>query len=389
MKKLVSLLLALSLLLTAGAALAENVPQEENAAPTREEIEMYLDSFRDAALAESEAMNIYQNETLGIIAETPEVSLIIADEELRATTAILGVIILNEDQPCPRGIMIGDSLEDVLSIYPNDNPTLLGSYYDAALFLAGEKPEVSVGYVLRDGQRVTDVIYGVYSWTADGVVISSICYTLDQGVVTEMDVTSGIITITEEEALADIDDMIAMQEVTEYFAYPQSADGTTLAPFEREDLNFSGLDILSLTMEQAIQVLGDPYVDDWMTDSTGEYLRTRQWEDVSIVFVYDVNRQFLRVDSMTISGESVDGPRGVRVGDMMETVINRFNHGFGSLEAGIALYGDGTTAPYGVISYGEETTAITYACALDDAQVVYWHLTFVEGELQEMRFLLR
>jgi len=71
-------------------------------------------------------------------------------------------------------------------------------------------------------------------------------------------------------------------------------------------------------------------------------------------------------------------------------VMYRFRHGEGgSLENGVALYGDGKNAPYGVINYGDETVTITYTLALDDDQTVIWHLTFVENMLQSMNMLLR
>ena len=86
----------------------------------------------------------------------------------------------------------------------------------------------------------------------------------------------------------------------------------------------------------------------------------------------------------------VEGPRGVRVGDYMETVVNRFQHGQGGSDAEgqLYLYGQSDPANYGVISYSTETVAITYAFALE-GQNVLWQLTFANGALQNMRMLLR
>ena len=389
MKKIVSVLLALALLLAVCPVFAEKAPVDENASLTYEELEMYLDSLRDAMLeaAQGELTADMDETGVGTVA-TDLAALTIADETLRNTSAVLSAV-LGVNQPCPRGVRMGDSLADILNVYPNDNASLLGSYYDAALCLAGEKPEISAGWLLRDGQRVTQVVYSVYHWMAEGVVSCGVRFSLDQGTVTGVEVFGMDHVITEEEAMEAIDEVAAMQEINEYFAYPQSETGD-MAEFSREDLVFAGLDLTDLDMEKAIEVLGEANVDDWAEDSTGGYLRTRQWESVSMVFDYDANRQFLRFNSMTVSGEDIEGPRGVRVGDMMETVMNRFHFGnFVPLENGTSLYGDGENAPYAVLSYSEETATLTYTVSLAEGQTVLWLLTFHGGELQEMLFLVR
>ena len=161
MKKLFCLLLALVMLLSS-AAFAEPVPVDENAPLTREEIEMYLDGLAAAALVEGS----FTTEENGVGMTEVRYSgalLVIADEQLTETTAVVSAF-LEEETADLRGLFIGSSLEEVLAAYPNDNPNLAGTYYDAALFITGEKPEMSVGYLLRDGQRITSVVYDVYSW---------------------------------------------------------------------------------------------------------------------------------------------------------------------------------------------------------------------------------
>ena len=392
MKKLFCLAIALLMLLSS-AALAEPVPVDENAALTREEIEIYLDSLCLAAM-EDAGMEITNYDDGSSFVVFSGAVLQISDEELTETTVGLNAY-LNEEQADPRGLYIGSSLDEVLGAYPNDNPALGGSYYDAVLFITGEKPEMSAGFLLREGQRVETVVYTVYSWQPDGVAISNVVYSLDNGFVSAIQVRASEL-MEEAEALESIQEIADMQEISEYFAYPVSMDnGEALAPFEREDLAITQLgqrvsDFLDLNAEDMIAALGNPSVDEWTEDSDGSFLRLMQWDGVSLLLKYDAQRKFTAVDSLTINDTILEGPRGVRVGDLLDSVIFRFRHAevFGTEDA-VSLYGDGQTLPYGVLSYTPESAEATYAFSMEDGRSVVWHMTFVIGELQSMTLMLR
>lgn len=386
MKKLMAMALC-CLMLLGSAAMAETLT-EESANLTYEELQMYMTQLGAQALAEGD-VSIVSSADGPTLAVTQVGNLTIADEQLTQTTAVVGAQ-LAAGVSCPRGLTVGSSLEDVLAAYPNDNPDLLGTYYDAALFVSGEKPEATAGWVLRDGQRVTDVTYVVFHWTQEDVIRCGVTYSLDQGEVTDIEIFGMDSVVPEEDALVELQDVGMMQENSEYFAYPQSDLGTDIAMFEREDLSFAGLDLLDLTPESAIEALGEAPVDDWTEDSTGEWLRLREWEDATALFVYSADKKFLRLDTLTLEGEALEGPRGVRVGDYMDSVICRFRHNEGSRQENgdILLYGDGQNAPYGVVAYGETYATITYTMAQEETTVL-WQLTFVDGELESMIFMLR
>ncbi|MBR1584803.1 MAG: hypothetical protein IJ662_04625 [Clostridia bacterium] len=394
MKKLMSLLVALLMLINC-AALAEEwtdeqVLAEENAFLTQEELELYLNVLTGDALAFGVDHAETDPET-GVTAITyaGNARLLIADEELSETSAVLGAT-LNEMQEDLRGIHLGESLADVLSVYPNDNPDLYGTRYDAALYVNDERPEATVGYILRDGQRVSEVTHLIFTWEDDRVIRSGVTYTFDQDMVSGIEIFGLDAAVEESAALEEIGNVAIMQENTEYSAYPVSVYGGDLTAFDESDLTFGGLDFLQLTPESAAAVLGQPQVDDWMEDSTGEYLRTQEWEAVSIVFLYNGQRKFQQVDSLTVYDDVIEGPRAVRIDDTMDSVMNRFLHGQNTqLENGIALYGDGVTAPYGVLAYAEVTATVTYALTTQVGSTVIWQLTFQDGTLLNYRMLLR
>lgn len=385
MKKLISLLLAL--LMIVSVSLAETMT-EESPSLTYEELEIYLSALTERSAQRGNAV-IAAGENGDVLAFVEEGMLRIADHSLSATTAVLGVSI-NELGACPRGIMVGDSLEKLLNAYPNHNPDLRGNYNDAALYISGSKPEVSLGWILRDGQRINQVTHCIYHWVPDGVIACGVSYQIVQDTVMGIAVFGMDQLITEAQALEEIADTAEIQEASHYFAYPKSEDGSTLAPFVREDLSFGGLDFLDLTPEMATNVLGSSPVDEWHQDTTGDYLRIRQWDGVTIYFDYSANKQFNQVNYMLINADTLEGPRGVRIGDSMESVMYRFAHGQGgTVDNGIALYGDGVNAPYGLLAYGDVTATINYTVSPDGDQTVIWQLTFVDGRLLEMRMLLR
>ena len=45
---------------------------------------------------------------------------------------------------------------------------------------------LDAGYLLREGQRVSLIVYQVFSWQPDGVAISSVAYSLENGYVTSI-----------------------------------------------------------------------------------------------------------------------------------------------------------------------------------------------------------
>ena len=389
MKKMLAMLLALLMLCCAAHAEPPIYPAaEESATLSYEEIQIYLAGAAQAARADGD-LGIVQSENGPVVAVFAGGSMEISDPSFTEDTAVLRFD-LAPGQKDLRGLRQGDSLEQLLPLYPNHNPDLFGSYYDAALYVDGEKPEASAGYLLRDGQRVTEAVYTVFHWAPQGVIRCGVRYTLDQGMITGITVFGMDDVLPEAEALERIQEIRDMMEISDYFAYPQSADGLSLSPFQREDLTFSGLDFLDLTAESALAALGSADSDQWTEDSTGEWLRIMQWNGVSLLLLYDAGRQFLRPDSLTVTADVLEGPRGVRVGDLLDSVIFRFRHGEGGVtDGGMALYGQDGTAPYGLLAYDAEGAALTYALALDEDTSVLWHLSFADARLESMRLLLR
>lgn len=395
MRKITALLLAL--LLFTPAAFAEAVPEaEESPTLTYEELQIYLSKL---------AADAVQDPDLGVVVSLEEGgpmqaiytggTLRIGEETLSESTAVLAAD-LAMGQADPRGLLIGDALDELLAAYPCDNAGLYGSYYDAALYVRGQKPEATVGYLLRDGQRVRQVVHAVYSWQADEVVCCRVSYEIRDGMIFAIAVEGMDNLIPESDALQQIAEIAAIQENSEYFAYPTDKAGS-LEPFAREDLglktaDLAVMDLLDLTPETALEVLGNAAQDNWTDDNTGETpraLRQMDWEGVSLLLVYDQARASIQEKALTVTADFLEGPRGVRIGDSMDSVLNRFRHALSTAgDSSFLLYGDGQKAPYAVLNYTSLGAEIQYALDLEDGRTVRWHLSFTDGMLDEMILIL-
>lgn len=378
MKKFFALLLCCMMLLPAALA------AETEAAPvlTLEEIEMYHASMLEALKNQECQIIAGKDGTYTAISSLGEATLTTA--EITDETHVLGFKPA-AGEACLRGLKAGDSLDMIFQVYPNDNAALQGSYWEATLCIYDGEPETFLGYVLRDGQRVTEVTYLVYSLQGDGVVKAGVTYSLDQGYIQKIHVFTAPEMISAQEMESEINDSAMMQEITEYHAFFSSENGALLDPFCREDLYFSKLDFYTVTPEDAIKELGNANVDEWMEDSDGTFIRTLQWDGITMVMRYDAQKNFRHLYSLTITAENFEGPRGLRIGDYLDTVLFRFCHSQGSAsDGGVILYGDGETAPYGKITYNEETNTIAYAVNMDGEEALLY-LTFRNDVMQEMQ----
>ena len=404
MKKLLSLLLA-SMMLFSCAALAEGAPEPLG----RTEVDQYLAEIGKLVAAMPDVETTDNGDGTACV-DFPGGSLIIEGSEMTADAHVVNARVDGWDLPGLRGVGVGATMADLLAAYPNDNAYLSGNRYEATLYISGEKPQVSLGYLLRDGQRVYAVAHETFFWEGDIPTVCNAAYELEDGAVLYFVVDAAFWDMDAEEADGSVAEYSRIQETNEYFAYPSSEDGSVIAPLEREDLSFRTLialayenasfDFIDLNYNPRLEQFGDPYdemidvfgmpqVDEWNEDSTGEQLRTLQWDGVSLVLVYDAQKKYERVDSLTINKDVAEGPRGVRIGDLLDSVLFRFRHVEEVVDdSRVLLYGNGQEPPYGVLTYGPDSAELSYALALEDAKV-YWHLSFTDGRLQSMSMLLR
>lgn len=371
MKKTLSVLLVLALLLTPAMA-SEN---EEAARLSVEEINIYISRVVAEALAgEHSVQPLSGGEGAWVTFAGGELTIA---EETFDDNATVYYYEIAPGHLCPRGLMVGDTLETLLATYPNDNVNLAGDYNSACLYLSGTVEEgVEYGGVARDGQRILSVGHYALETSQDGAMGVGVVYALSDGMITGITVGGMNRLLSDEEVVESVNAIADLQEKNEYFAYPTSQNGAELDMFMREDLQFSDLDFIDLTPDSAMTVLGAAQSDTWMVDSTGENLRFMQWDGIEIIFRYDAAKNFISVHTFAMNDDIFDGPRGVRVGDTYFSVRERFMFGQGeTTENTVYLYGDGLTPPYATQVTSQNTAVLTYVLE-EGGRNIAFYITF-------------
>lgn len=274
-----------------------------------------------------------------------------------------------------RGVRMGDSLDALLAAYPLDNGQLSGTYDEATLYISGVLPGVvNTGRVVRTGSRVLVAEHDIYASEGERVEKCCVIYTLEDNAVVAVQILLDAQEMSLEEAQAEIDRVAALQEKDEYSAYRSE----TPEPLAREDLSFGEVDFLTATPDGMAALLGAAESDTWENDGDA-YLRVMQWNGIQAVFAYDSARNLVGLDVLEVYSEELEGPRGLRVDDLMESVLGRFTR---EAETGV-LYGDGVTAPYGRCDVYDGGAQAVYAAQTDEGTVLLT-LGFVDGRLAEM-----
>ena len=383
MKKCVALLMALFMALQILPAVAESSAD----ALDYDELMTWVQGFKDRALAAGEPLNDPNDEAYhtedGYTFVYAFATLYMDRPEMTEDSVVQALVVTSSEEEGPRGTRVDYLSSEILSAFYDENEQLLGDSSFAALYLSDTMPAGALwGWVQRDGQRLKTIQYAVHeqlSSGGDGYTDCGLLYTLSDNLVAAIRAYGLNTTISADEVLNNLDAVQEVCEETSYAQVPTSVDGTTLGKFDRDDLLFSGLDFLSTTPEEAMQLLGQPLEDQWMEDDDGSYLRTMDFAQCSLLYTYDSQKQNSSLEMLTIDEDGLEGPRCVRVGDTLSSVISRFYNGDGEFdgESREILYGDGETAPYGLAEYGMDADAgLWYAVQVEDGRTVVLSISF-------------
>lgn len=313
--------------------------------------------------------------------------------EMTADSVVRELAIYSSDEAGLRGVRVDDSVDKVLAAYYTENPDLVGNSDQALLYAVDLMPEGAyVGTVLRNGQRIEVLDYSVYEQPptdGDGYTDAGILYTMENGNVTAIRAYGLGVLVPAENVAAAMDSARVLGAETSYSRVETSLVGAELEIFNSEDMIFSGVDFPTLTPEDAIAAFGEPLDDVWLDDEGG-YMRAMQFESCEVIFLYDGAQQNGRVKNMTISADGLEGPRSLRVGDTLASVLNRFRNGEGEYEASQeTLYGDLDSDTFGLLEYGTGASAvIEYAALSEDGVSVHMYLSFENYYLSDIFLMI-
>ena len=374
MKKLVLLLLSLTLLFTVCPGLGE----ETTSAPTSltsAEVREAVESLRALALGQEPLSAECSLDEGGIASWMLEYDfgyIHTADEKLTEDSIIYDVTILEGEYEAIRGARVGASLSEILSGFRSDNAGFAGDRYGALLSLEG-KPDTgfSACMLSRDGQNVIYVMWQVIEPKGDAYLNDGmICY-IDEGFISGVELFISDDSCAEDVSavwamMADLDDM------DDYVAVEMNYnDGTTLEPFCEEDLVFSGIDFLNDVSESLPDLLDEVLID----NEDGSFLHRVDGVGYNAILLADENMRDISLIQFTILSDDIEGPRGVRLGDNLVGDRVRFRYEeteFDYENMTQILYGDGVTAPSGIAVYDADGSAeLRYLlCTEDDREIL-------------------
>lgn len=390
MKKCVALFLALMMVLSLTTAVAES----DADALDYDELMDWAEGFKTRALAAGAPLNDPTEEAAytedGYAFVYDFATLYMDRPEMTADSVLQAVVVYSPEEQGPRGTGVDQLSSEVLNAFYNENDDLQGDSSFAALYVSDTMPAGALwGWVQRDGQRIETIQYAVHeqlSSGGDGYTDCGLVYTLSDNLVAAIRAYGLNETISADEVRSNLDAVQEVSEKTEYAQVPTSINGSELEMFDRDDLIFSGLDFLSLTPEEAEARLGAAQEDDWMEDE-GAYLRSMEFASCTMTFSYDAQKQNPVLEMLSIDMDGLEGPRCVRIGDTLSSVISRFRNGEGDYD-GVSrevLYGDGENAPYGLAEYGDDATAgLWYAAKLEDGRTVVLSMSFEQMYLSDI-----
>ena len=381
MKKLTTLILVLcmlgGLLCAAGA--------EEPQPVTAEELVALGEHLKELA-AESELMNDPADESAelesGYMMMYPFGILFADRTELTAETKINGANIEELEEAGFRGLETGMLPAEAAAAFPNGNPEMAGEREEAVLYLKDDANGVVYGVVYRDGQRVDKIEYGQLVPVEGGYQMAVLTCLFSENMLYAATIeglnpeTTLILDEAEKNGLAE--GLAAVAGRDDYKAVQMSRNGD--APeLGAEDLKVFGLDFLAIQPED---LPGIPETEEIEDD--GATLLRVDGDGYTAVFRDADGKKELA--SFTILSEELEGPRGVRLGDMLHDDLKRFRSEDRGIDDSMTeiLYGAENEAPRGIAEFDGEESTLRYVAAAEDGREVELLLRYTMGVLTEI-----
>lgn len=367
----------------------EQTAKSEPEAVTAAELEGLLATVREQAAAEtllndptdeaarSEDGTLFLYEVAQIYAE---------GETLTADTTVNTLVFEDSEGPVFRGTGIDTHRVDLLAAFRLDNRTLGGTWEEALLYLTENADGGFLyGTALRDGQRLTAVKYGEMVKNGDGYRDVSVTYSLLNSLVTaiRVDGLNPSATIDAQQAEEMLAGLKVLGTETGYRMVPNSRVGTDLTAFSAEDLSFSGIRYTELTPETLPSEAEKELID----NEDGTWLMRCDGDGFEAVFTCDRDGGNAKILSYTILDPDAEGPRAVRLGDLMSDDYCRFRSEGNEMteEMTEVLYGTEESGEFGLASfdYSAGEASLRYGTEADGTRVELL-LKYEQNQLKEI-----
>ncbi len=281
------------------------------------------------------------------------------DSPTLSETSVLQAIMVNDENYTGlRNIGIGTDQSALIETYGWQNTVLMGDGIFAPFYILDQLPTKAYwSWAVHDGDELLSVQCAIHVMIGtDTYTDAGIRYTLDDGVVTAIEVYGLTQTTTQAQVQSNLnavrsaqgagsgDGAQIEQTITQWetAAYEIAND---LEPFGEADLRFASADFMNLSETGAALLWGEPMSQEQVTDDTGAMLLTTMRDGLTLSYENDT------LNTLSITSDAYEGPRGITIGMSVPEVVALFEtDGEGRLYNGAAiLYGDGQVAPYGVM----------------------------------------
>ena len=131
-------------------------------------------------------------------------------------------------------------------------------------------------------------------------------------------------------------------------------------------------------------------MQDMFDNEDGTWILTVTGEEYEAVFQCDKDGKNAKIVSFTVNGEELEGPRGVRLGDLFHEDMQRFRfEGRGMDEnGGEVLYGEADQVPRGTVSYaGDDGITVQYVTNVSEGNNVTLLMRYTFNLLSEIMIL--
>lgn len=268
----------------------------------------------------------------------------------------------------PRGLRVGDAAQTVLAAYAGSELALEDGVFQ---LYAQDGETLMWGWGMATGGIITRLQYTVAQPDPDMTGYYQelgLIYTLEQGQVSTIRAYGFSELIQAEEATANFKS-----------AQLQSGYAGEAIPFELSDLVFSGLNLLSATPGDIKDIFGEPMADTYLES---EGLRVLSYSDMLFELSIGAEND-IAFNALLITARTLPGPRGIQVGDSLDSVLARFS----ALGNEDLLYGTLEDGAFGLITREEDGSVIVRyfipaeAGVLDRGMML--HLFFQNEQLVE------
>lgn len=321
-------------------------------------------------------------------------------------SVIRGISVTDESYASPRGVRLGSPAQSLIDTYGWQNTELMGDGSFASFYRLNSLPRAAYwSWAQHEGGKIQSVRCAIHVMAGeDRYTDAGVLYALQGGKVmainvyglsayiTQADVQKNLETVMNVEAAGSGDAELIPQSSAE--TQQHIAQGyyvrSEQAGFSSADLTFGDINYLTFAEENAEKLFSGILSQQSVQDDTGETILITERDGLMLSYSVSSDGASSRLESLSITKDLFAGPRGIRIGQSIDSVLAAF-HSDGQgrvLGSAAILYGDGIHSPMGVYEkFDARTKSVSYVTTVEQngkTVTVTLNMTFIDEKLSEL-----